>query len=651
MNLLVNRRNLDPSQLGKDHLWQLLDQATAGMWVMQAETGEVWWSQGLWNTFGFDPATETEPPDIFSLTHPDDRERHQSAVGESVATHADYQIEVRMKDRSGDYRWLNAHGLWIETEEMGITMLGFVHDITERIQARQARQRSEALFRAFFDQAPAGVFIKDHESRHLYGNAMAAEIAGTTLDRFVGTTPSDLFTREAADYLETVDQKVLREGKPVSWTGPVQTASGEKRFIWDVKFPVEDVTTGERCVGGFGVDVTELHETKQKLEVAQRLESLGLLASGIAHDFNNLLFSIAGKAELAMNAGQTERQEHLQAVLAATDHAATLCKQLLTLGGKAHSTSDAVDVKALLVDSMNLFELTLQNQCQLETDLADETGMVRADAGQLQQVLVNLILNACQASAKDSVITLACRRTPLSDYRDESDPRLHSWLPEDSETGMCIAVEDRGHGIEPALLARIFEPYFSQQKRGHGLGLATVIGIVKSCSGAIRVNSQPGKGTRFECCFPLLTDAPKASGTASSEQDQPHSIRTALVIDDDELVANLTLAMLTRAGVKTESYTDSTEAVDILRERHQEFDLVISDISMPGMAGGDVLQVVRELNKNLPLILSSGDTSKLMNVGADPKTWLLAKPWSAANLNSLLAEISEAARSARPRES
>ncbi len=642
MNLLVNRRNLDLAQLGKDHLWQLLDQATAGMWVLQPETGAVWWSPTLWKTFGFDPQSEETTPDILALTHPVDRQRHLDAVNDSIRRRSAYTIEVRMSDRSGEYRWLQAHGLWVATEALGHTMLGFVHDVTDRVNAVEEKTRSIALFKSFFDQAPAAVFIKDRNNRYLYGNAMAAEMAGTTLEHYMSKSALDLFTTKAAQQVLDNDRRVLEENRTVSWIGEAEIASGTTRYVWDVKFPVQDIASGERCVGGFALDLTELHETKQKLEVAQRLESLGLLASGIAHDFNNLLFSIAGKAELALGAGDEERQEHLQTILAATNHAATLCKQLLTLGGKAHSASEAVDVKKVLLDSMNLFELTLQNQCRLETDLADDSGVVRADGGQLQQIVVNLILNACQASAKDSPITLSCCRTELGAFRDDADPRLHSWLPEDSRSGTCIAVEDRGHGIDSALLARIFEPYFSDQERGHGLGLATVIGIVKSCSGAVRVSSQPGKGTRFECCFPHFEATPEKAGEPVSKKERTHTIQTALVIDDDELVANLTLAMLTRTGVKGESYTDSTEAVEVLRDRHGDFDLVISDISMPGIAGGDVLRVVRELNETLPLILSSGDTSRLMNLGADPYTWLLSKPWSAADLSRLLSEISAA---------
>lgn len=631
---------LDPARLKKNDLWQLLDDATGGIWLVDLVRNEVFWSPRLARTFGLDLAGERDVPDIIEMTHPDDRRRHQDTVDASLLTRTNYEIEVRMRDRGGQSVWLQANGLWLGGEGKQPTrMIGFVRDVTDKVLARLALRRSEVRFRSFFDQAPAAVFIKDRHSRHVYGNSVAAEYAGVDLEDFMDSTAFDLFTPDVARALDAVDQKVIRDGKTVNWTGPIRVPGGGARQVLDVKFPVEDVESGERLVGGFGIDVTELHEMKQQLTVAQRLESLGLLAAGVAHDFNNLLFSISGEAELAMAEATEAGREHLKSILTATSHAADLCRQLLEVGGQARTAPRAVDVAQLLRESGELLELSAQSRCRLEIEAPPGGGLIRADQAQLRQVLVNLVVNAAQASEPGDRVELGCFDTSLRWLDESVDRSLYSWLPADATDGICIYVEDHGQGIERAELERIFEPYFTGHERGHGLGLATVLGTVKSHRGALRVQSEPGVGTRFECYFPAFDGAPEETAEAASNAQPGHGMAKAMVIDDDESITRITAAMLRNAGVDAECFTNSVEALDALRRRHAEFDIVLTDVSMPDAGGLDVLRTVRELDATVPVILASGFGDNRIDLEGDARAWFLQKPWSGGDLEGLLAEI------------
>ncbi len=630
---------LDPASMEKHQLWQLLDSAASGVWLMRADLGELFWSRKLAQTFGYDLDRDSDLPDLIEMTHPDDRARHQETVDRSMQSGKDYEIEVRMLDRAGKTLWLHAHGLWLrDGNGSPSTLLGFVRDVSDRAQAQLELRRSEARFRSFFDQAPAAVFIKDRDSRHLYGNRVAAEYAGASLERFLGATAFDLFTPAVAEALVAADRSVLQEGRPVSWTGDVQVPNGDVRQIWDVKFPLEDIPTGERLVGGFGVDVTELHEMKQRLAAAQRLESLGLLASGVAHDFNNLLFGISGNAELALDHADAESREQLKSILTATEHAASLCRQLLAVGGKVSPAPDAVNACRVMKESRELFELTLQSHCRLRLKVPDELSLFRADEAQLRQILVNLLLNAKEASERNSEIEIGCFDADLTELHAADDPGLHSWLPADASEGVCIYVEDSGSGIEPELLGRIFEPYFTGSERGHGLGLAAVLGIVKGNAGALRVRSEPGRGTRFECYFPA---AGKPASERQADEPQPaaqYAIGKAMVIDDHHLIVKITVAMLKRVGIETEAFTNSLEAVAALKERHREFDLVVSDVSMPDLGGQDVLKEVRRLDPALPVVFASGYAGQAVDF-KDDYTWFVQKPWTIEDLERVLGEI------------
>ena len=365
------------------------------------------------------------------------------------------------------------------------------------------------------------------------------------------------------------------------------------------------------------------------------------MASGVAHDFNNLLFAIAGNAETALQYVDREHRANIQSILAATEHAAGLCRQLLAIGGRVESTAETLNIAEFLRESVRLLEMTVQAEHTLALNVGDAGCRVRVDAGQLRQVLVNLVLNARQASEPGATITIGCEPTELGLVSEASSSNTHSWLPEGAGSGVCIYVEDHGHGIGSEQLQRIFDPYYTDHELGHGLGLATVLGIVKAARGAIRVDSVPGEGTRFE----IYLRQAEANGTTAERRDvspratRPATLRRIMVIDDHAEIVAIVVAWLERLGVEVTSFTSSLLAVDVLRTRHDEYDAVLTDISMPDIGGIGVLQAVRERDPDKPVILASGYNDSAFQVDDDPRVWFLQKPYSLSELQRVLDEV------------
>ncbi|MEO1118832.1 MAG: PAS domain S-box protein [Pseudomonadota bacterium] len=638
---------LSSAQVATNDLWELLERAADGVWLWNIADDELFWSPNFVALLGYSEASLADAPNLMGITHPDDRERHESIVRASYNAGGRYSAEFRLLRADSNPVWVSAWAIWhANPGEKPHTMLGIVRDISERVATRDQLEASESRFRAFFDQVPAAVYIKDEDCRHIYGNEIAARFAGTDLESFIGVTARELMYIETAEALIKADKEAMDGDETVTWVGPLRLPGDiADRQIWDTKFPIRGIN-GERMLGGVGIDVTELHETQRQLGIAQRLESVGLMASGVAHDFNNLLFAIAGNAELAMQHVPVEHRGNLESILAATEHASALCRQLLAIGGRAETDTgrQSIDLADLVRESAELLKLSLQAEHPLELNISEADCTVRANPDQVRQVLVNLVLNAKQASAPNTAITIELGQADLSSFVGRTGSNLHTWLAEDAGDGVFISVEDRGHGISKDRIDRIFDPYYTDSELGHGLGLATVFGVVKAVRGAIRVESEDGVGTRFDVFIPRVAPTEPDVAPITSiplDTETAPGLQRILVIDDHEGIVAIVTAWLERLGMEVTSYTNSQLAADVLLSRASEFDAVISDVSMPDVGGLGILETVREQDSGKPVILASGYNDAVLKTGDDPRVWFLQKPYSLGELQRVLNEAAE----------
>ena len=354
----------------------------------------------------------------------------------------------------------------------------------------------------------------------------------------------------------------------------------------------------------------ERQQLQRKMVETQKLESLGVLAGGIAHDFNNLLTVIIANANLIRVTEEPElKEEHLVAVETAGQRATELCRQLLTYAGRGSYVTGAIGLSELVQETAKLLEVSISKKARLVLLLSRDLPCIQADASQIRQVVMNLVINASEALGESS------GEIRVSTYRGrfEASPGtlVHSFadLPGDS---VCLEVSDTGQGMEPDTLRRIYEPFFTTKFTGRGLGLAAVLGIVRACHGTLAVESVPGRGTTFRLYLPAT------AGRASPGQGAPPDAavgetggqRTILVADDEPEVLSTVENVLRHQGYRTVPARDGEEAVQQFAANPDQFAAVVLDLTMPGLDGAEALRKIRLISAKTPVLLMSGYSSQ-----------------------------------------
>jgi len=372
------------------------------------------------------------------------------------------------------------------------------------------------------------------------------------------------------------------------------------------------------------------------------LEGLGLLAGGIAHDFNNLLMAILGNADLAIHdlPQDSSIAPSLNQIKQISLQAAELCKQMLAYSGKGKFIVGAVDISRLVTDMAKLIEVSVSKKVVLRYNLADHLPAIMADASQLRQVVLNLVINASEAigerSGSVSLTTgvLDCDETYLRDTA----------ISESGSPGpyVFLEVSDTGIGIDLDTQSRIFDPFFTTKFTGRGLGLAAVMGIVRGHKGAIKVDSEPGKGTTFKVLFP-------ASGqVVAAEENVPRSTSwqgsgTILLVDDDETVRSVAKIMLKKAGFSVITGNNGKEALQLFKDRGDELTCVLMDLTMPHMDGDVASLEMLRIRTDIPIILSSGyNPQEIQNrFGGENQMAFIQKPYQMSTLLETLHSVLE----------
>ncbi|MGZ8450169.1 MAG: PAS domain S-box protein [Candidatus Deferrimicrobiaceae bacterium] len=396
-------------------------------------------------------------------------------------------------------------------------------------------------------------------------------------------------------------------------------------------------------------DVTvrkEVEEEKRSLErqvrQAQKMESLGVLAGGIAHDFNNLLMVILGHAEQALKETSplSAARGNLTEITTAVERAADLCRQMLSYAGQSEFVLERVGLRELVEEMVHLLQTAISKKAILNLSLERGLPSIEGDPSQIRQVVMNLIINASEAIGdRSGVITVSAGSTLCdeeylrkTELRDHLAPGLY----------VHLEVTDTGSGMDAGTRARIFEPFFSTKFTGRGLGLAVVMGIVHAHGGALKVYSEPGKGTTFKVLFPALTEGEDA--TRSRESSRLTAWRgkgTVLLVDDEESLVALGARMLEDLGFTVLTASDGLQAVERYRERGKEIDLVLMDLTMPRMDGVEAFGELRRLNPDVRVVLASGYShadvaSRFAGKGLSA---ILQKPYTLLRLRESLAVL------------
>ncbi len=354
----------------------------------------------------------------------------------------------------------------------------------------------------------------------------------------------------------------------------------------------------------------QMEEERQRLEEqlqhAQKLESLGVLAGGIAHDFNNLLTGVLGNAEIALMdlPPEVPARTQLQAISTAAQRAAELTKQMLAYSGKGRFVVQHLNLSTLVEEMANLLEVSISKKAVVSYDFARDLPPIEADATQIRQIIMNLMTNASEAIGNTSGAISVGTGVMEADRPYLSETYLDEQLPEGFY--VYLEVSDTGCGFEKETMEKLFDPFFTTKFTGRGLGLAAVLGIVRGHGGAVKVSSEPARGSTFRVLFPCSEEAAKAPTQATVGDESWRGSGTILVVDDEEIVRRVTKMMLESLGFTVLMAQDGREALEVFRRRADEIALVVLDLTMPYLDGEETLRELLRIRPNVKTILSSG---------------------------------------------
>ena len=488
------------------------------------------------------------------------------------------------------------------------SLFSIIHDITERKEAEeQLRKLSLAI-----EQSPASIVITDTQGNIEYVNPKFTQVSGYTLEEARGKKPSILKSGETSPEEYKKLWEAITNGN--DWRGEFHNKKKNGELFWEIASisPVKDTNSVITNFVAVKEDITERKRAEEALRHAQKLESIGTLAGGIAHDFNNLLNAIMGQSSLALGRLPKESPagSNIAKALKAAERAADLTRQLLAYSGKGKFLNDDFDLNRLVEENAQLLEVSVPKSTHLRYELDSATLCMRGDVGQVQQVVMNLIINAGEAlGANPGTITVRTRQVEVTKH----DTEFWKYTNNPLSPGMYVSfqVNDTGDGIKPEALARIFDPFFTTKFTGRGLGLAAVLGIIRGHRGGIRIQSERGKGTEFEVVFPMVD----ASAKAKMQEMKGLPIingegKTILVIDDEPSVLELLTDVFTDAKYKVIEALNPIDGIELYREHQHSILMVILDYSMPGMDGKAAFQELLKINHDVKVILCSGYTEE-----------------------------------------
>jgi PAS domain S-box-containing protein len=535
---------------------------------------------------------------LMAAVHPDDAWRFEAT--------GDASFEFRFH-RRGELRWAAARLIRSDARLDGVIV-----DITDRVRTEEATAADQAearvlaqRYRKILDTVFDGINITGFDGVIRYCNRQFAAMLGSTPEEVVGKGMRDLIFPEDA---EQADERIRRRraGYPYPFTWRLRSlADGQAVMVRANSRELKDEHGNPEAMLGVITDITGTRRIVERLLQAQKLESLGVLAGGIAHDFNNLLVGILGNAGLTLSElPSTSPLKPLVAdIQTAALRAAALTRQLLAYSGKGRFVLGPVDLGRLVEEMAPGLLFAVGKGVTLTFRLSPGLPIIEGDASQIRQVVTTLVNNASDAIGdRNGEVTLATSVVHADDAFLADTFVDDELVPGDF---VCLEVSDTGEGMTPETAARIFDPFYTTRFVGRGLGLAAVLGILRGHKGAIKVVSEPGRGTTLRTFFPLNRVLPEAPSRPSLAAKGPGP-RTVLVIDDEEGVRNVVRRVFERAGYKVLLACDGIEGVERFRERHREIGAVVLDITMPRMGGEETFAELRRIRDDVRVLLASG---------------------------------------------
>jgi PAS domain S-box-containing protein len=510
-------------------------------------------------------------------------------------------------------------------------------------QAAQALEESNALLQSVFEGTGDALFIKDLQGRIVITNQTYADLLDLRSEDLVGKPVSQFIDADAAALFAAQDAEVVREGRGKLYEYDVVLA-GKKRSFLTTKAPHRDASG--KIVGVIVAirDVTEYRHMEERLRQSQKMEAIGTLAGGVAHDFNNLLMVITGYSSVLADAlhADPKLSGHVDQVLKAGERAASLTRQLLAFSRKQTIQPTPLHLNQVITGIEKLLHRLIGEDIQIVAHLATDLGLVLADAGQMEQVILNLAVNARDAMPKGGELTFETRNVDLGDSIASANNlkpgRYIEFLVKDSGTGMDLSVQ-----------TRLFEPFFTTKPtgKGTGLGLPTVYGILKQAHGHITFTSQPGHGTTFRIFLPRVDTTLPASSDSLRTEATLRGRERVLIVEDDPSVCELVRSVLDSHGYSVLTAAQPNEAETLFAQlEDQAVDLMVSDVVMPGLSGTELASRLTRKNPRMKVLFMSGYIDDaIVRAGIEEKdVAFLQKPFAPIALVRKVREVLDGTR-------
>jgi len=630
-----------------EELFRLITENAADMIaVVDTEGNRIFNSLSYEKVLGYS-LDELKRSSSFAHIHPEDIDRVRQAGEEARRTGIGSPSEYRIRHKDGRWRVLESTASVIRNSKGDPEKLVIVNrDITERKRAADALERSEASFRSVVEDAPYGIYRASIAGELILVNPALQKMLG--YDSREELRQANLGThiyRHASEHqklIQTVIQEQYFKDVELEW----KRKDGAPITVRCSGWPIKDEAGGVTYLEVFAEDVTERRVLERQLRMAQKMEAVGRLSGGIAHDFNNLLGVIIGYSQvLKRSLGNANPLfEHAEEIEKASQRAVSLTRQLLAFSRQQVLEPVILNLNSLVSDMEKMLPRLIGEDVTLKLDLDSELAQVKADPSQIEQVIMNLAVNARDAMPDGGKLTIQTANVDLDLAYTHQHPgsRVGQYV--------MLAVRDTGTGIDPEIQSQIFEPFFTTKERdkGTGLGLATVYGVVKQSGGYIAVDSEKGKGA----CFSVYL--PRVGQTASAEETktgQPASIRgseTVLLVEDAEALRKLANMFLRDSGYRVLTAADGMEALEVARSHSGPIHLLLTDVVMPGINGRVLGERLAPLQPGMKVLYMSGYTDSfiaghgVLEAGA----YLLHKPFTQETLARKVREVLDSAESA-----
>ena len=551
---------------------------------------------------------ENWPPDSLNLLQKALVEEMEVEKKEKKDLSRSRTIEVEVKCKDGSTIWTEAKMSFLRDQNGRPTgIIGVTRDISERKQVEEALRRSEEKYRTVLEANPDPVVVYDMKGKVIYFNPAFTRVFGWTLAERLGKKMDVFVPEEALRETKMMIEKVLTGERFFNIETRRYNKNGETIPV-SISGAIYKDKNGNPIGSVINLrDISLQKKLEAQLQQAQKMEAIGTMAGGIAHDFNNILSSVIGYTELTLDSEKkgTFQYKNLQEVLSAGNRARDLVKQILTFSRQVDHEQKPIQLKPQIKEALKMIRASIPSTIEIDQNLQSDE-LIMADPTQIHQILMNLCTNAAHAMENNGGrLTVSLMDADLDSEFISRHPNLKPG------SYINLIISDTGHGISPDVMEKIFDPFFTTKEKGKGtgLGLSVVHGIVRSCGGEIFAYSEPGKGSTFKICLPVIKGRFKLE--ESAERPIPTGVERILFIDDEPVIMEMGKQILESLGYDVVARNSSIEALELFKEKKDNFDLVITDMTMPHITGEKLAEKLMQIRPDIPVILCTGFSSMI----------------------------------------